>query len=99
MRRPPNEARARALIVQHVADHHLRTLRYQQAGLRGTLAAPPAAHEHHLVVEARHVRSPDNQTPVDLPDIRQYSKSFADGTPDIPDTHVTPVLVKHFNTG
>jgi hypothetical protein len=24
---------------------------------------------------------------------------FADGTPDFPDTHVTPVLVKHFNTG
>ena len=36
----------------------LLTLRYQQAGLRGTLAARPAAHEHHLVVEACHVRSP-----------------------------------------
>ena len=47
-----------ALIVQHVADHHLRTLRYQQAGLRGTLAPRPAAYEHHLVVEACHVRSP-----------------------------------------
>src|SRR5437870_7341076 len=46
------------LIVQHVADHHLRTLCYQQAGLRGTLAARPAAHEHHLVIEACHVRSP-----------------------------------------
>ena len=33
----------------------------QQAGLRGTLAARPAAHEHHLVVEACHVRSPDYQ--------------------------------------
>ena len=62
----PDEGRSRpqlgsqrlALIVQHVADHHLRTLRYQQAGLRGTLAARPAAHEHHLVVEACHVRSP-----------------------------------------
>ena len=61
----PNEGRGRpeldsqrlALIVQHVADHHLRTLRYQEAGLRGTLAARPAAHEHHLVVEACHVRS------------------------------------------
>ena len=56
----PDEGRSRteldsqclALIVQHVADHHLRTLRYQQARLRGTLAARPAAHEHHLVVEA-----------------------------------------------
>ena len=44
-----------------IADHHLRTLRYQQAGLRSTLAARPAAHEHHLVVEACHVRSPDYQ--------------------------------------
>src|SRR4051812_23938180 len=40
------------------APHHLRTLRYQQAGLRGTLAARPAAHEHYLVVEASHVRFP-----------------------------------------
>ena len=63
----PDEGRSRpelgsqrlALIVQHVADHHLRTLRYQQAGLCGTLAARSAAHEHHLVVEACHVRSPD----------------------------------------
>jgi hypothetical protein len=62
----PDEGRSRpelggqrlALIVQHVADHHLRTLRYQQAGLRGTLAARPAAHEHHLVVEACHVCFP-----------------------------------------
>jgi hypothetical protein len=59
----PDEGRSRpelggqrlALIVQHVADHHLRTMRYQQAGFRGTLAARPAAHEHHLVVEACHV--------------------------------------------
>src|SRR5207248_6632447 len=28
-----------------------------QAGLRGALAARPAAHEHHLVVETCHVRS------------------------------------------
>ena len=56
--RPELDSQRLALIVQHVADHHLRTLRYQQAGLRGTLAACPAAHEHHLVVEARHVRSP-----------------------------------------
>ena len=62
----PNESRGRpelsrkllTLIVQHVADHHLRTLRHQQAGLRRALAARPAAHEHHLVVEACHVRSP-----------------------------------------
>src|SRR4051812_20064812 len=57
-RRPELGSQRLALIVQHVADHHLRTLRYQQAGLRGTLAARPAAHEHHLVVEACHVRSP-----------------------------------------
>ena len=56
--RPELDSQRLALIVQHVADHHLRTLRYQQAGLRGTLAARPAAHEHHLVVEACHVRSP-----------------------------------------
>ena len=56
--RPELDRQRLALIVQHVADHHLRTLRYQQAGLRGTLAARPAAHEHHLVVEACHVRSP-----------------------------------------
>src|SRR4029077_20691816 len=55
---PSSTANDLALIVQHVADHHLRTLRYQQAGLRGTLAARPAAHEHHLVVKACHVRSP-----------------------------------------
>ena len=62
----PDEGRSRpelgskrlALIVQHVADHHLRTLRYQQACLRGTLATRSAAHEHHLVVEACHVRIP-----------------------------------------
>ncbi|GEP59420.1 hypothetical protein RSO01_65860 [Reyranella soli] len=47
-----------ALIVQKVADYDLRTLRYQQAGLRGTLAARPAAHKHYLVVEARHIRFP-----------------------------------------
>ena len=56
--RPELNRKRLALIVQHVADHHLRTLRYQQAGLRGALAARPAAHEHHFVVEARHVRSP-----------------------------------------
>ena len=56
--RPKLDSQGLALIVQHVADHHLRTLGYQQAGLRGTLAARPAAHEHHLVVETRHVRSP-----------------------------------------
>ena len=39
--RPKLDSQRLALIVQHVADHHLRTLRYQQAGLRGTLAAPP----------------------------------------------------------
>ena len=57
--RPKLDSQRLALIVQHVTDHHLRTLRYQQAGLRGTLAARPAAHEHHFVVEACHVRSPD----------------------------------------
>src|SRR3954469_4112308 len=63
----PDEGRSRpelgsqrlALIVQDVADHHFGTLRNQQAGLRGTLAARPAAHEHHLVVKPCHVRSPD----------------------------------------
>ena len=55
--RPELDSQCLALIVQHVADT-LRTLRYQQAGLRGTLAARPAAHEHYLVVEARYVRSP-----------------------------------------
>ena len=62
----PDEGRSRseldsqclALIVQHVADYDLRTLRYQQAGLRGTLAARPAAHKHYLVVEARHICFP-----------------------------------------
>jgi len=57
--RPELDSQRLALIVQNVADHHLRTLRYQQASLRGTLAACAAAHEHHLVVEACHVRSPD----------------------------------------
>src|SRR5580692_4213847 len=56
--RPELDSQRLTLIVQHVADHHLRTLRYQQAGLRGTLAARPAAHEYHLVVEACHVHSP-----------------------------------------
>ena len=56
--RPELDSQRLALIVQHVPDHYLRTLRYQQAGLCGTLAARPAAHEHHLVVEACHVRSP-----------------------------------------
>ncbi len=56
--RPELDRKRLALIVQHVADHHLRTLRHQQAGLRGTLAARPAAHEHHLIVEACHVRFP-----------------------------------------
>src|SRR5205085_4368381 len=56
--RPKLDSQRLALIVQDVADYHLRTLRYQQAGLRGTLAARPTAHEHHLVVEACHVRSP-----------------------------------------
>ena len=56
--RPELDSQRLALIVQHVADYDLRTLRYQQAGLRGTLAARPAAHEHHLVVEACHVRFP-----------------------------------------
>ena len=56
--RPELGSQRLALIVQHVADYHLRTLRCQQAGLRGTLAARPAAYEHHLIVEACHVRSP-----------------------------------------
>jgi hypothetical protein len=47
-----------ALIVQKVADDDLRTLRYKHAGLRGTLAARPAAHKYYLVVEARHIRFP-----------------------------------------
>ena len=56
--RPELDSQCLALIVQHVADHDLRTLRYQQAGLRGTLAARPAAHKHYLDVEARHIRFP-----------------------------------------
>ena len=56
--RPELDSKRLALIVQHIADHHLRTLRHQQAGLRGTLTARPAAHEHHLIVETCHVRSP-----------------------------------------
>ena len=45
--RPELDSQRLALIIQHVADHHLRTLRYQQAGLCSALAARPAAHEHH----------------------------------------------------
>ena len=56
--RPELDSQCLALIVQKVADYDLRTLRYQQAGLRGTLAARPAAHKHYLVVEARHIRFP-----------------------------------------
>jgi len=70
--RPELDSQRLALIVQHVADHHLRTLRYQQAGLRGTLAARPAAHEHHLVVEACHVRSPPITNKGSLADRRAW---------------------------
>src|SRR4029077_19530799 len=59
--RPKLDSQRLALIVQHVADPPLRPLRYQQAGLRGTLAARPATHEHYLVVEACHVHCPDYQ--------------------------------------
>src|SRR3954468_22912111 len=50
--RPKLDSQRLALIVQHVADHHLRTLRYQRAAPGAPLAARPAPHEHHFVFEA-----------------------------------------------
>ena len=59
--RPELDSQRLALIVQHVADHHLRTLRYQQAGFRGTLAARPAAHEHHRPPYRPNVRAAEDR--------------------------------------
>src|SRR3954466_4240968 len=47
--RPKLDSQRLTLIVQYVADHHLRTLRYQQAGLRGTRAARSATHSTTLL--------------------------------------------------
>ena len=58
--RPKLDSQRLALIVQHVADHHLRTLRYQQAGLRGPrLRAPPLTST--TLLSKRAIRSPDYQ--------------------------------------